>query len=709
MAILKSLNPPQQKAVQHLNGPLLIVAGAGSGKTRVLTHRIAYLIKEHKVNPFTILAVTFTNKAASEMKGRIRRLVGIAARDMWVGTFHSVCGRILRHDIDKLGWSRNFCIFDETDQLALMREVVRELNFDEKHFRPATVLNAVSSAKNRLIGPEEYSNTASDFREEKIALAYKVYQDRLAANSALDFDDMLMFTVKLLKNNSGVLSYYQERFRYINVDEYQDTNHSQYMITKLLAGGHQNICVVGDEDQSIYSWRGADFTNILNFEKDYKNSVVIKLEQNYRSTQNILSVANSVIGNNSMRKEKSLWTSNQGGSRAINFRAKDEQDEAKFLAEEIKNLGSFNLNDIVILYRTNAQSRVIEEVLLREGLPYRILSGVRFYERKEIKDLIAYLKIIHNHRDNLSFIRVLSNTENGIGKVTISKLESRAAELGKSLCELALHPGGLKLQKRTLEKLAALSARISRFRDYSKEMTITELLEKLLSETGYLKNFESEGSEEALIRAENIKELIGVAREFEASGDDPSLGAFLTQISLVTDQDRTDDGGSAVTLMTLHGAKGLEFPVVFICGMEEGIFPHYRSFFDNDGLEEERRLCYVGITRAKSRLYLINAEQRTLFGESWVNGPSRFLEEIPGDLLEVKKSKRMSLMDEEYVEPGLDIEAQFNVGDSIVHPKWGQGEVRSIGGGGDDAIVVVDFDSVGEKALMLRYARLSLN
>jgi len=711
MSILKSLNPPQQEAVKHLNGPLLVIAGAGSGKTRVLTHRIAYLIKEHRVNPFNILAVTFTNKAATEMKYRIRRLVGILAKDMWVGTFHSICGRILRHDIDKIGWTKNFCIYDEDEQLSLMKEVVKELNFDEKHFRPSVVLDTISAAKNKLIGPEEYANIASDFHEERVAKAYIIYQEKLAKNNALDFDDMLMYTVRLFKNNPKVLAFYQNRFNYINVDEYQDTNHSQYAITKLLAAKHKNICVVGDEDQSIYSWRGADFTNILNFEKDYKGARIIKLEQNYRSTQNILSVANNIIKNNSMRKDKALWTKNAGGDRIVNYLARDEHDEASFLAEEIKRLLAIGEShkDMVILYRTNAQSRVIEETFLKEGLPYRVLSGVRFYERKEIKDILAYLRIIHNHKDNLSFSRLLVNTQVGIGKTTISRMEKRSDEAKRSMLELSLDPGDLKLQNKTKLALREFASMIIRFQGYANEMTISKLLERVLSESGYLRTLEEEGTDDALARAENVKELAGVAKEFEEANDDPYLGAFLTQISLVTDQDTSGEGVDSLTLMTLHGAKGLEFPVVFITGLEEGIFPHYRSFFDAAGLEEERRLCYVGITRAKGKLYMINAHERTLFGESWVNGPSRFLSEIPEELINKRKSPRVDFGERIEIEEetGVELDALYNVGDNITHPKWGPGEVMGIEGAGGDAIITINFVSVGEKNLMLKYAKLT--
>jgi len=723
MSVLKSLNPAQQQAVLHKDGPLLIIAGAGSGKTRVLTHRIAYLIKEHKVNPFNIIAVTFTNKAANEMKERIKRLVGIASRDMWVGTFHSICGRILRHDIDKIGRERNFVIYDEDDQLSLMKEIVRELDFDEKHFKPAAVLEAISSAKNRLIGPEAYANSSEDPREKKIAVAYKLYQKALAKNNALDFDDMLMYTVMLLKNSPNVLEYYQERFQYVNVDEYQDTNHAQYMITKLLAGAHKNICVVGDEDQSIYSWRGADFTNILNFERDYKNARVIKLEQNYRSTKKVLEAANSVIKNNNMRKDKVLWTANGEGEKPVHYIGRDEQDEAHFLSSEITKLltgrddtcgrptgrgqaPSLQFNDIVILYRTNAQSRVIEEVFLAEGIPYRILSGVGFYERKEIKDILAYLKLIYNPSDSLSLIRILTKVLDGVGKATIAKLEAASASQGKPMFEILSSgedlPGGKA--KQVLKNLADIMLKL---KNLSEGLTISKLMEELLHETRYLKALEEEQTDEALSRAENVKEFLGVAREFEEGSDDASLGAFLSHMSLITDIDATDEKKNAVTLMTLHGAKGLEFPVVFIAGLEEGIFPHYRSFFNQAQLEEERRLCYVGITRAKEILYLLSVEQRTLFGESWLNGESRFLTEIPKGLIKEIKSKRLSFgedLDDDSSDD--DFALIYNVGDRIAHPKWGGGEIVRVNGSGTESVLTVHFDAVGEKNLMLKYAKL---
>ncbi len=708
MSTLKSLNEKQKEAARHVDGPLLIIAGAGSGKTRVLTHRIAYLIKEHKVNPFNILAVTFTNKAADEMKKRLRKLVGILSRDMWIGTFHSICGRILRHDIDKIGWKKNFVIYDEDEQLSLIKRIVKDLNFDAKKFNPAVVQETISKAKNNLIGPEKYSNAAGDFFEEKIAIAYKLYQDKLAENNALDFDDMLMYTVMLLRNNPKVLEYYQKRFQYINVDEYQDTNHVQYLLTKLLAGDNGNICVVGDEDQSIYRWRGADFWNILNFEKDFKNAKAVKLEQNYRSTKNVLDVANSVIKNNEMRKDKKLWTNNEEGKKAVHYLAFDEHDEALFLAEKIQKLSEkHSLNDFVILYRTNAQSRVVEDVFLQSGIPYRILSGVRFYERKEIKDILAYLKLIHNPADNLSLIRIINNTQDGIGKVTISKLEGEAAKRGIPLLILFNDLSQIKLQEKTKAKLSSFSRMIARFETYANEMGIVELMERVVRETHYLRNLEDEGTEESLMRAENVKELIGVAKEFEKVNDDKSLGAFLNQIMLVTDQDRADEKKQAVTLMTLHGAKGLEFPVVFIIGMEEGIFPHYRSFFNKDELEEERRLCYVGITRAKKDLFLVSANERTLFGESWCNGPSRFLTEIPEEFLEEAKSPKLEGEREEIWGSHVDIETLenlYNVGDVISHPKFGVGEILGINGQGEDTVLFVDFEAFGKKNLMLKYA-----
>ncbi|MFH0887109.1 MAG: UvrD-helicase domain-containing protein [bacterium] len=648
MSILKSLNPMQKEAAKVLSGPLLIIAGAGSGKTRVLTHRIANLIKEHNIKPSQILAVTFTNKAADEMKTRLKYLVGPFVRDMWVGTFHGICGRILRVDIDRLGRKKNFVIFDATDQLTLMRHIVRDLEVDEDHYKPRAILAAISRAKNDMLSPDLYAKVAGDFFQEKVALAYERYQRELAKNNALDFDDMLMLAVQLFAKVPQVLEKYQDRFKYINVDEYQDTNKAQYSLTKMLAKKYRNICVVGDEDQSIYSFRGADFTNILNFEKDYPEAKVIKLEQNYRSTAIILDAANHVIRNNSMRKEKALWTAQGEGHTITHLVSVDGKDEARYIAREIeekiggetKDDGRRTFRDFVILYRTNAQSRVLEEAFMERGIPYRIYSGVRFYERAEIKDVMAFMRIIFNVTDDQSTIRLLKNHIAGIGKVTLQRLEERSSlkkvPFFETLKEMEFPSIKVK------SKVQGFINLIENLRIKADSISVTELLEKVLEDSGYLFSLQKEGTEEALTRIENIKELASVTKEFEKNSEDKSLGAFLTQVSLVTDLDQRDEESDAVALMTLHGVKGLEFPYVFIVGMEEGIFPHFRSLYEPMELEEERRLCYVGITRAKEKLYLTTSERRMLFGEEWGRTPSRFFEEIPEHLIDHVHSPNMA-------------------------------------------------------------------
>jgi len=706
MSILKSLNPEQQEAVKHVNGPLLIIAGAGSGKTRVLTHRIAYLIKEHKVPPSNILAVTFTNKAANEMKHRLDRLTGILSRQLWIGTFHSVCGRILRHDIDKIGWRKDFLIFDEDDQESLIREVIKELDLDDR-FKPRMVLEKISKAKNELKTPKGYEDTALDFAAEKVAAAYRSYQEKLFKNNAMDFDDMLMLTVKLFKEAPKILESYQERFLYINVDEYQDTNLVQYTLTNMLAGKHKNLCVVGDNDQSIYGWRGADFRNILNFERDYKDVKVVLLEQNYRSTKTILDAANNVIANNELRKEKNLWTENPEGELLEHFTAQDSHGEARFITSEIKKLADkYMYNDFAVLYRTNAQSRVLEEVFMQEGIPYRIVSGIKFYERAEIKDILSFLRLIVNSKDNISATRLILNTLDGVGKGTLKKLEEAGEKENRSIFETLQDIDKLDLSPKLKKLLARFADAINGFKFDLTNCTASEMIEKVINESGYKKKLEEENSPEAISRVENIKELISVAKEFEKNSAENTLMAFLTQVSLMTDLDKLDENTPAVILMTLHSAKGLEFPVVFIAGMEEGIFPHYRSLMEPAELEEERRLCYVGMTRAKKRLYLTSAEERLIFGESWYNGPSRFLEEIPSNLIKAD----MAAKDQEKIEinaPAEEIEYSYNVGDAINHPKFGRGEILGLSGKGSELIIQVNFESAGEKLLMAKYAPLT--
>lgn len=699
-----SLNPEQKQAALHDTGPLLVVAGAGAGKTRVLTERIAYLIKEHNVSPFKILAVTFTNKAAREMKERINKSVGDKARDIWVGTFHSICGRILRHDIEHLGWSRNFVIFDTDDQLSIIKKIVKELELDQKKFKPGTVLGAISRAKNELIDADSYARRAGDYFEENISIAYRQYQKKLFDNNALDFDDLLMFTVELFRKNPKVLEYYQNRFLYINVDEYQDTNHSQYMLIKLLAEKHKNICVVGDSDQSIYAWRGADFKNILNFESDYPDAKTVVLEQNYRSTQNILDVSNNVIKNNSQRRPKNLWTKNEAGEKAVLYTAVNEEDEARFIISEIQKLtDQFNYGAFVVLYRTNAQSRIIEETLLQNNIPYRIFSGIRFYERKEIKDILSYLRVIFNPADDISFGRIFSTLLTGIGKTTFKKLETEAIR-AKVPMLAAITKGLVQFSGQSAVSINNLVEFIKNMRVLAEKAAASEVIEEVIKKSGYKKALEAEETEEALARLENIEELITVAREFEKLIEDNSLASFLTQISLVTDQDSKDEGKPSVTLMTLHAAKGLEFPVVFMAGMDEGVFPHRRSMFDQDQLEEERRLCYVGMTRSQKKLYLITAADRMLFGQSWNSGPSRFIAEIPENLIEERKNPILegaTRSKEEAVEL-----SRFAIGDMVEHPKWGKGKVLSVSDEGAASILEVRFEVSGMKSLMLKYAPL---
>jgi DNA helicase-2/ATP-dependent DNA helicase PcrA len=696
----------QQEAIKHVDGPLLIIAGAGSGKTRVLTHRIAYLIKEHNVPPSSILAVTFTNKAANEMKHRLNRLTGILSRQLWIGTFHSICGRILRHDIDKIGWRKDFLIFDVDDQESLIREIIKKLDLDDR-FKPQVVLEKISKAKNELKGPKEYEATALDFSSEKLVEAYKLYQETLFKNNAMDFDDMLMFTVKLFRSSPDTLESYQDRLKYINVDEYQDTNLVQYTLTNMLAKKHRNLCVVGDNDQSIYGWRGADFRNILNFERDYKDAKVILLEQNYRSTKTILDAANKVIANNELRKDKNLWTENPDGELIEHFAANDSHGEARFITNEIRKLADkYMYNDFAILYRTNAQSRVLEEVFMQEGIPYRIVSGVKFYERAEIKDILAYLRLIVNSKDNISASRLILNTLEGVGKGTLKKLEDAGEKENKSIFEVVQDIDKLELTPKLKKSLQRFIDTVNAFKFDLPNFSASEMIEKVINESGYKKKLEEEASPEAISRVENIKELISVAKEFEKNSAENTLLAFLIQVSLMTDLDNLDESTPAVTMMTLHSAKGLEFPVVFIAGMEEGIFPHYRSLLEPAELEEERRLCYVGMTRAKKRLYMTSAEERLIFGENWYNGPSRFLDEIPEGLVKADtaaKEKEMIKIDA----PAEDIEYNFNVGDTINHPKFGTGEITGLSGKGGELIIQVDFAAAGEKLLMAKYAPLT--
>ncbi|QNU67576.1 DNA helicase PcrA [Ruminiclostridium herbifermentans] len=639
MELLNGLNKEQKEAVLHNEGPLLILAGAGSGKTRVLTHRIAYLIKEQGVYPSSILAITFTNKAAREMRERIDSLIGDLSNDMWVGTFHSICIRILRRDIEKLGYDRSFVIYDTTDQQVVIKECLKELNLSDKNFPPKSVLETIGKQKDELIDAEHFEKLyASDFRMGKIAKVYKLYEKKLKNNNALDFDDIIMNTIKLFKQCREVLEYYQKKFRYILVDEYQDTNTAQYTLVRMLSEVHQNLCVVGDDDQSIYGWRGANIRNILDFEKDFRNCKTIKLEQNYRSTQNILDAANFVISNNTGRKCKRLWTENKGGNKIVVCENDNEHEEAMYTAREIQRLineENRKFKDFAVLYRINAQSRVLEEMFMREGLPYKIVGGLKFYDRKEIKDIIAYLRLIQNPADNVSLKRIINVPKRGIGDTTVEHAENIAIENGVSIFTIISDAREYSALGRAAQKLDAFAKMILRLRTIKETISITELLDMVINDTGILKEYEVENTVEAQSRIENIKELKSVALEFEKQNELNSLEEFLANISLVSDLDNLEEEQDYVVLMTMHSAKGLEFPVVFIPGMEEGVFPGYRAITEGpEQLEEERRLCYVGITRAREKLYLSNARFRTLFGNSSYNRPSRFLSEIPENLIE---------------------------------------------------------------------------
>ncbi|NNG67379.1 DNA helicase PcrA [Caldanaerobacter subterraneus] len=698
--ILANLNEQQKEAVTTTEGPLLILAGAGSGKTRVLTHRIAYLIKEKKVSPSNILAITFTNKAAEEMKTRVENLLGYVG-DLWVSTFHSACVRILRRDIDKLGYDRNFVIFDTTDQKALVQECLKELDLSEKQYPIKMVLNAISSAKDKMVYPDDYIDFFGDtYRNRKIKEIYKLYQHKLKKINALDFDDIIIKTIELFKENPEILEFYQRRFRYIMVDEYQDTNTPQYYFVNLLAQRHRNLCVVGDDDQSIYGWRGADVRNILNFEKDYPEAKVIKLEQNYRSTKIILEAANHVIDNNVYRKKKSLWTQNKEGEKIVLCELENEREEAEFVIQEIiklKERENRSFKDFAILYRTNAQSRPFEEALMKVKVPYKVVGALRFYDRKEIKDILAYLRLIVNPYDDISFKRIVNVPRRGIGPATIEALEKVAREKDTSLffaiedLKNARNKGSLLQFKQFILDLI----------DKKDAMSVSDLIKYILEQTGYIEELKREESEEAEGRIENLNEFLNAAYEFEESSEDKSLEAFLAGITLVSDIDMAGDIGESVALMTLHSAKGLEFPVVFMVGMEEGLFPSYSSFEDDHELEEERRLCYVGITRSKERLYLTYARQRNLYGRSQYNSYSRFISEIPERLIvryNIPTSKKTGFAS---VHTFSDVyERSFSLGDKVEHKIWGIGTVVKVEG----EEITVAFPNVGIKKLDLRFA-----
>nr|WP_258567777.1 DNA helicase PcrA [Paenactinomyces guangxiensis] len=716
--LLTGLNPVQRQAVEMTEGPVQIVAGAGSGKTRVLTHRVAYLLAEKKILPWNILAITFTNKAAREMKERIISLVGPAAEEIWISTFHSMCVRILRRDIDRIGYSRNFTILDTSDQLTVIKQILKEENLDPKKFEPRSILNKISQAKNALQGPGQMQTKAKHLLDGVAAQVYEKYQHKLRNNESLDFDDLLMQTVLLFEQVPEVKEYYQRKFQYIHVDEYQDTNHVQYVLVKLMAEHHQNICVVGDADQSIYRFRGADISNILNFERDFPQAKLIKLEQNYRSTKKILEAANHLIAHNTERKPKNLWTDNEDGAPIRLVEAGNEHEEAYYVADTITqgNRQGTRFSDYAVLYRTNAQSRVIEDVMLKANIPYTVVGGIKFYERKEIKDVLAYLRLIVNPHDDLSLQRVINVPRRGIGAATLEKIRGHATAQGLSLFNALLEVEEIGLTKRAVKPLGEFVQLIQQMHAMAEYLSAVELTEEILNRSGYREELKKENTLEAAGRLENIDEFMSVAQEFEQRNEDKSLIAFLTDLALISDidtldQPAEDQPGDAVALMTLHSAKGLEFPHVFLVGMEEGIFPHMRSLDDDSEMEEERRLAYVGITRAEKCLHLSRARSRTIFGQTSANPPSRFLTEIPAELLEVAgrintgTAAPSNAQKRTVVRPQPHMETDWSVGDKAEHRKWGIGTVVQVHGAAEDLELNIAFPApVGVKKLLARFA-----
>ena len=753
MSTLEGLNREQQEAVCHFNGPLLILAGAGSGKTRVLTNRIAWLIEEKDVNPWNIMAITFTNKAAGEMRDRVDRMVGFGADSVWVATFHSTCVRILRRYIDRLGYGTNFTIYDADDQKTLMKDICKRLQIDTKTLKERTLLNYISAAKDELIGPEEYKlNAQADYNKRKIALVYEEYQRQLKQNNALDFDDLIFKTVELFQHCGDVLDYYQERFRYIMVDEYQDTNTAQFQLVSTLASKYQNLCVVGDDDQSIYKFRGANIGNILSFEKFFPDTKVIKLEQNYRSTQNILDAANAVIANNEGRKVKSLWTANGSGDKVVYRQFLSGYEEAEYIAGDIKKKvqqGRFDYKDCAVLYRTNAQSRLFEEKFLLSNIPYKIIGGINFYARKEIKDLLAYLKTIDNARDDLAVRRIINVPKRGIGATTIARIQDYAALNGLSFYEALKKAREIPGIGRSAAKTEPFVTFIQTFRSKQEFFSVTELLNDIIEQTGYVKELEAEDTDEARERIENINELISKAAAYEETEENVTLSGFLEEVALVADIDSMDEGGSKVLLMTLHSAKGLEFPNVYLAGMEDGLFPSYMSITadDPDEVEEERRLCYVGITRAMQELTLTGAQMRMVRGETHYSKISRFVKEIPEELLtggetdfsnrrtgvnsssanrtgdsttsrtarnteqkrayqQAREAFRSKAFEPQQFRVTKADRLDYQAGDKVSHMKFGVGIVQKIVEGGRDYEVTVDFEKAGVKKMFASFAKL---
>ena len=735
--LLNGMNPKQKDAVVCTQGPLLIMAGAGSGKTRVLTHRIAYLIEEKNVNPWNILAITFTNKAAKEMKERVTRLMKEGGSDVWVSTFHSMCVRILRRDIDRIGYTKAFTISDPSEQQTLMKRILKERNIDPKKYNPRAILGEISNAKNELDTPEDYRKRAASFFEKIVADCYDDYQRELRRNQAVDFDDLIMLAIRLFKESPETLDYYQNKFHYIHVDEYQDTNEAQYTLVNMLAERFKNLCVVGDADQSIYGWRGANMENILNFEKDYPDATTVLLEQNYRSTKFILQAANDVIGNNSKRKVKKLWTDNHDGEKITYYRGQSEGDESRYVISKIQEemkANHYNYGDFAVLYRTNAQSRVIEDSLLKSNIPYKMVGGHKFYDRKEIRDVLAYLRLIANPDDNMSFERVVNVPKRGIGPGTIEKLRTSSNQYDWSLLETALNVSITPISGKAANELEAFGFMMKDLRQMQEYVPVTELVEEVLKRSGYQKSLELERTLESETRLENIQEFLTVTQQFEKENtEDKSLLTFLTDLALVSDLDNLEEEPqSEVTLMTLHAAKGLEFPIVFLIGLEEGIFPLSRSMMEEDQLEEERRLAYVGITRAEKKLYITNAYSRVLYGRTQSNSASRFINEITDEVLELGNPQTMNTpfsrspfssttssmqrnqatraASQPYKAPvtskmssGAD-KLGWNVGDKAVHKKWGLGTVVKVTGAANDLQLDIAFKEQGIKRLLAAFA-----
>lgn len=761
--LIEGLNDKQKEAVLATEGPCLVIAGAGSGKTKVLTHKIAYLLSEKNVKPWNILSITFTNKAANEMKQRVEKLVGEASQEMWLGTFHSICVRILRRFIDRIGFDTTFLIFDSTDQRTLVKECIKSIGLDDKLFTDRSVLSEISNGKNDMLEPKAYQvKYNGDFRKEKIGKVYELYQKKLKENNALDFDDIINYTIKILTENPDVLEYYTEKFKYVLVDEYQDTNKAQFMLVSILASKYGNITVVGDNDQGIYSFRGADITNILNFEKDFPGSKIVKLEQNYRCTGNILKAANAVIKNNENKYDKKLWTENEEGKLPCIYKAEDEYDEASYIVKQINMLKMeeyLKLSDFVILYRMNSQSRAIEDIFRRENIPYKIIGGLKFYERKEIKDIIAYLRLIFNTSDNLSLKRIINEPKRGIGKTSLDNIQDISDKTGKSMYEIIKYAEQYELNRVKANSIQFVEV-IEELRKQVNQIPISELIKLTLNKTGYVKALENENTIEAESRIQNLEEFLTVAIEFEEQMAENTLAEFLESISLTSDIDNMEESEDTVTLMTLHSAKGLEFPVVFLVGMEEGIFPGYKSIEEIKELEEERRLFYVGITRAMQYLYLTCAKRRTIFGSTSYNQMSRFLKEIPKDLLdgyeEIDNEDNNSFKDSNYgweygtnyagkvktykfdnVEKIPEVKekvgafqfrtaesflnslnkkasdrqvdiTKYKEGQRIYHKKFGEGTINKIEQEGEDYKLDIQFDKVGHKRLMAKFAELEI-